>query len=166
MIFIQPIKWLLLFILLVLYCSSATADTIYQWSDPWGQVQYSKTPVPGAMVSDLTELPETQETTEQQKQEAMLNKIQEMRGADLRRNQKNMLEKRLKQQNRKDEVYCNRLRNNLADVRLSITRSHSLLTHHYFPGVFFLPGGHGFLPNLHYDILERNLYREIRNNCR
>ncbi len=55
------------------------AETIYQWTDPWGQIQYSRTPVPGSMVSHLTELPEVTETTEQQKKDAMVRKLQKMK---------------------------------------------------------------------------------------
>ena len=49
------------------------------------------------MLSELTELPESQVSTEQRKQEAMLNKIQEIKNANTRYQQKKTTEKKATQ---------------------------------------------------------------------
>ncbi|WP_198263288.1 DUF4124 domain-containing protein [sulfur-oxidizing endosymbiont of Gigantopelta aegis] len=54
------------FYVLLLLCVSQTnfAETIYQWSDSWGHIQYSKTPVSGAMISPVTAAAAGHRTTE------------------------------------------------------------------------------------------------------
>ena len=129
------------------------ADVIYQWTDPWGQRQYSKTPVPGAMISDLKELPEVKETTEQQKQEAMFSKLQQMRQMDMVLKQENLDKKNAQQNQRYLQKYCTQLQNTLMDVQLNHARNFSLL-------------GHNFLSNNYYLFIETDISREIRRNCR
>jgi hypothetical protein len=147
-------KIVLFCLFLVCYSPGISADIIYQWSDEWGQLQYSKEPVPGAMISDLTELPEAQETTEQQKQEAMFMKIQEMRQADFLRKRKKLIEDDLKLQQLNVQNYCAQLRNMLMDIQLSNARQLALLGHHLLA------------PNNYYVLLENDISREIRRNCR
>ncbi len=132
--------------------SSVCADTIYQWSDPWGQIQYSKTPVPGAMISDLTELPEPQETTEQQKQEAMLRKLQSMRQDNLRSAQTEAGRQALKMQELEARAQCEQLRDLIFEVQVADFRR-SLLY-----GFYPLPGYYGHL--------QMDISRDIRQKCR
>ncbi len=132
--------------------SSAYAETIYQWSDPWGQIQYSKTPVPGAMISDLTELPEPQETTEQQKQEAMLRKLQSMRHDNLRYSQTEAGRQSLKMQELEARAHCEQLRDLMFEVQIAHFRQSSIY------GFYLLPGYYGHL--------QMDISREIRQKCR
>lgn len=132
--------------------SHVCAETIYQWSDPWGQVQYSKTPVPGAMVSDLTELPAPQETTEQQKQEAMVRKLQKMRQDNIRFSLAEAERQAMNTKELNDNAHCEQLRNLMFDVQLANIRQYSLPGFYLFPGYF----GH----------LQMDLSREIREKCR
>lgn len=157
---------------LFLCCSqNVFAETIYQWTDPWGQVKYSKTPVSGSMISELTELPETQDSSEQQKQEAMLKKMQEIRNDNSYRIQKNSAEKFLKKQNKKIENHCRKLRNMLVDVKLRSARIYDL-NKYYGPGSYYdqrrtFPSiRYDNYMNYHYDFLEQDLYQEIREYCR
>ena len=151
------------------------ADTIYQWTDEWGQIKYSKTAVPGSMISDLTELPKTQEFTEQQKQQAMLNKMQKMNKASSLNKQQKAAEKFLRQQNKRSENHCRKLRNLLTDVRLRNTRRYYYQDNFYLPGAPYYPGrpyypGGPYYPGVYdyypYDFLEQDLNREIREYCR
>lgn len=128
------------------------AETIYQWSDPWGQVQYSKTPVPGAMISDLTELPAPRETTEQQKQEAMVRKLQKMRQDNIRFSHAEVERQTLNTKELNDNAYCEQLRNLMFEVQLANLRQYSL------PGFYLVPGNFGHL--------QMDLSREIRQKCR
>lgn len=144
------------------------ADTIYQWTDPWGQVKYSKTQVPGSMVSELTELPEIQVVTEQQKQEAMLLKKQEMNSNNALLRKKKYSQKLLKQQQKRNENHCRKLRNMLADVRLRNDRKF-YWNNYYFPGQPRYYGRYypyGRYNNYRYDFLEQDLLWEIRQYCR
>lgn len=147
------------------------ADTIYQWTDQWGQIKYSKMQVPGSMVSELTELPELQVVTEQQKQEAMLNKIQEMKNTNTRYKQKKTTEKFLKQQKIIKDKHCRVLRNMLADVKLRNSKryypGHYYFSEQYFySGRNYFPNRYGYYPGYSYDFLENDIYREIREYCR
>lgn len=148
-----------------------SADTIYQWSDPWGQVKYSKTQVQGSMVSELTELPESQISTEQQKQEAMLNKMQAIRNANKLYKQKKNTEKFLKQQKNIKEKHCRILRDMLTDIRLRNVRRY-YPGNYYYPGQNFYParnyyyGRYGYYMDYNYDLLENDIYIEIREYCR
>lgn len=136
----------------IFYFSYASADTIYQWSDPWGQIQYSKTPVPGAMISDLTELPAPQETTEQQKQEAMLRKFQSMRQDNLRFSQAEAERQALRMQELGARAQCEQLRDLMFEVQASDFRRYSIY------GFYLLPGYYGHL--------QTDISREIRQKCR
>lgn len=170
---------LFLYSLLSLCCSLPVfADTIYQWTDPWGQVQYSKTPVSGAMISELTELPKKQGSSEQQKQQAMLKKMQEMHRSQALYKQKKSTEKYIRQQNKKNENHCRSLRNLLTDVLLRNTRKYYYRDNYYFPGAPYYPGdlyysGGSYYPGRYdytldypYDFLKNDLSREIREYCR
>ena len=138
------------------YVHDAFSDTIYQWTDQWGQVRYSKTQVPGSMVSELKELPRIEEFTEQQKQQAMLRKMQQMKNENtLLKNQK-ITEKLLQQQNKQNEQYCRQLRDMLANVRLRKNRR-------YYWNYYYLPGGYD---RYRYDFLEQDLFWQIREYCR
>ena len=142
-------------LLLLMFCTlpNVLAETIYQWRDEWGQLQYSKTPVPGSMVSELTELPVVQELNEQQKQAAMFRKLQEMRQSNLLRKKNVTIEKnaRLQQLNMKN--YCTQLNNMLMDVQL---RNANNL---FYIDQFSILG--------HYNhFLENDFRKEIRKNCR
>lgn len=142
------------FVLLLLFYD-AHAETIYQWRDPWGQMQYSKTPVPGAMISDLTELPEPQETTEQQKQDAMVRKLQEMqqdrhRAAQMQAARESSEIGALVERDR-----CMQLRNLMVEVQSARLRQYQ-----QFPFTPFLYTPH------YYGHLQLDISREIRNNCR
>jgi len=133
------------------YTLDISAETIYQWSNPWGQIQYSKTPVPGATVSDLTELPETIETTEQQKQNAMVTKLQSMRQKNLRR----QLQSATQQQSIRKAVIaknrCYQLRILKADLNGQYLWQHAL---------FGIP----LAPN-YYNFLYHDLSNEIDRTC-
>ena len=153
------------------FSQSVFSDTIYQWTDPWGQIKYSKTQVSGSMVSELTELPKIQESTEQQKQEAMLNKLQKIENANTLYRQKKSEAKFLKQQDKNNENHCRKLRNLLADIRLRSTRIY-YRDRYYFSGNYYSRRGPYFrdrfnhYPDYSYDLLENDLYWEIRQNCR
>ncbi|MCW5618848.1 MAG: DUF4124 domain-containing protein [Nitrosomonas sp.] len=136
----------------IFYFSYASADTIYQWSDPWGQIQYSKTPVPGAMISDLTALPAPQETTEQQKQEAMLRKFQSMRQDNLRFSQAEAERQVLRMQELEARAQCEQLRDLMFEVQVADFRRSSIY------GFYLLPGYYGHL--------QMDISREIRQKCR
>ncbi|HNP26809.1 MAG TPA: hypothetical protein PKM20_08715, partial [Nitrosomonas sp.] len=118
----------------------------------WGQIQYSKTPIPGAMISDLTELPEVLETTELQKQEAMVRKLQELKQNNLQRIQQQAAQERLKAQALETKHHCNHLRSLMTDIQL-----HNLWQYSVF-GAPLLPGYYG---HLQYD-----LSKEIHSRCR
>ena len=170
--FIQLSKRLFICGCVFLCCSyGVSADTIYQWTDPWGQVKYSKTQVQGSMLSELTELPESQVSTEQRKQEAMLNKIQEIKNANTRYQQKKTTEKLLKQQKLIKQKHCQILRNTLADIQLRNSRRY-YPDNYFFPGQNFYParnysqGRYGYYRDYNYDFLENDLYIEIQKNCR
>ena len=146
------------------------ADTIYQWTDPWGQVKYSKIQVQGSMVSELTELPKSQISTEQQKQDAILNKMQEIKNANTLYQQKKHTDKLLMQKRIIKEKHCQALRNALADVRLRNARRY-YPGNYYFPGQNFYPsrsyyGRYEYYRDYNYDFLENDLYKEIREYCR
>lgn len=144
---------ILIGLLFLCHLSSALADTIYQWSDPWGQIQYSKKPVPGAMISDLTELPEQQETTEQQKQAAMVRKLNEIKQDNLRRAQTKTTQQNLKKQaSLEAKNHCTKLYNLLNDIRLTNLSYFSVLGPPYFYG--------------YYGFLEYEISREIQTHCR
>jgi len=134
------------------------AGAIYQWTDPWGHIQYSKTQIPGSMLSDLTELPKQQKVTEQQKQQAVLNKMQKIDNANTHIQQKKVQDKFVQQQIRNKDVHCRKLRSLLSDVRL---RNARFTMDYYYPGY----------PNYRrYDYadktLEQNLYWQLREHCR
>lgn len=142
-------------LLLLMFCAlpSVFAETIYQWSDQWGQLQYSKTPVPGSMVSELTELPVVQELNEQQKQAAMFKKIQEMRQIDFLRNKNAFIEDNIKQQQLNMKNYCAQLNNMLMDVQIRNANNLFYIDQFSFLG--------------HYNAFLENDYRkEIRKYCR
>lgn len=147
-------KIILFCLFIVFYSPGISADIIYQWHDEWGQLQYSKEPVPGAMISDLTELPEVQETTELQKQEAMFRKMQEMRQSVFLRKKNKSIENDVKRQQLNSRNYCAKLRNMLMDLQLSNARRLALFSHHLF------------VPNNNLGFLENDISREIRTNCR
>lgn len=132
--------------------SITLADTLYEWTDSWGQKQYSKQPVPGSMISELTELPEVRELTEQQKQAAMFMKLQEMRQSDRLREKKKEREKSLKQQKTAAEIYCMQLRNLLVNVQHTNAMNFSLLNPYLIPGSL-------------YGFIENDLSRELHRNC-
>jgi ATP phosphoribosyltransferase regulatory subunit HisZ len=123
------------------------------------------------MVSELTELPHIEESSEQQKQEAMLRKMQKMKNANVIRRQKKSAEKFLKQQSKRNENHCRNLRNILADVRLRNIRKYDLDTYyfpavHYYSGRAYNSGGYGYYTRYPYDFLEKDLDWEIREYCR
>lgn len=145
---------ILLLFFLVCISPGVSADIIYQWHDEWGQRQYSKEPVPGAMISDLTELPEVQETTEQQKQEAMLRKMQEMKQSVFVRKKNRLIENDMKLQQLNTRNYCTQLRNRLMDLQLSNAQRLALFGHYLL------------IPNNNLIFLENDIAREFRKNCR
>jgi len=165
------IKWLLIFTSLCLCCPCGVlADTIYQWTDPWGQVKYSKTQVQGSMISELTELPESQVSSEQQKQEAMLNKMQVIKKDNDYYQQKKHTDKALKQQRIIKEKHCQTLRNTLAELKLNNTRRY-YTGNYYYPGQELYParnyyGRYGYYRDNNYNVLKNDLYKEIRKYCR
>ena len=133
--------------------SNVLAETIYQWSDEWGQLQYSKTPVPGAMVSELTVLPDVQELTEEQKQAAMFRKLQEMRQSNLLREKDSFVENNIKLQQLSMKNYCTQLNNMLMDVQIRNANNLFYIDQFSFLG--------------HYNrFLENDFRKEIRQNCR
>lgn len=149
------IKTNVVLLLLLMLCSlpNTMAETIYQWSDEWGQLQYSKTPVPGSMVSELTELPVVEPLNEQQKQAAMFRKIQEMRQNDFLQKKKVASDNQSKQQQLNVRNYCSQLNNMLMDVQFRNANNLS-----YFDQFSFLG---------HYNVfLENNYRKEIRKYCR
>lgn len=149
----MKIMTVLLLLLTLCVLPSVFAETIYQWSDKWGQLQYSKTPVPGSMVSELTELPAVQELNEQQKQAAMFRKIQEMRQADFLRKKKETIEDNTKQQQLNMKNYCTQLNNMLMDVQIRNANNLFYIDQFSFLG--------------HYNVFLENDYRkEIRKYCR
>ncbi len=147
----------------LLMCSACLnnvfAEAIYQWSDPWGHIQYSKTQAPGSMLSNLTELPKQQKVTEQQKQKAMLNKIQKIDKANSHIQQENATKQFIQQQIRNKEAHCRKLRTLLSDVRLRNARL--TIDYYYYPG-------HPNYRRHNYsdEVLERDLYWQIREHCR
>ncbi len=144
---------ILIVFLILSFVTSAYADTIYQWSDEWGQLQYSKTPVPGSMVSELTELPVVEELTEEQKQAAMFRKMQEMQQSNLLRKKQLLVENNQKLQQLNMKNYCTQLNNMLMDVQLRNANNLFYIDQFYFLG--------------HYNhFLENGFRKEIRNNCR
>lgn len=149
---IIAIKAILFYVSLFLLPSLSMADTIYEWTDSWGQKQYSKQSVPGSMISELTELPKVQELTEQQKQAAMFMKLQEMRQSDRLREKKKAGEKNLKQQKTAAENYCTQLRTLLINVQHTNAMNFSLLNPYY-------------IPNGLYGFIENDLSRELHKNC-
>ncbi len=164
--FIQLSKWLFFSYSIFLYCSVGVfAATIYQWTDPWGQVKYSKTQVQGSMVSELTELPKSQISTEQQKQDAMLNKMQEIKKAKALYQQKKTIKKLIKQQKMIKEKNCQKLRNTLVDIQLKNTRK-NYPGKYYYSDQNFYHGMYGYFRDYNYDLLENNLYKEMREYCR
>ena len=149
------IKTNVVLLLFLMLCSlpNTMAETIYQWSDEWGQLQYSKTPVPGSMVSELTELPVVEPLNEQQKQAAMFRKIQEMRQNDFLQKKKVASDNQSKQQQLNIRNYCSQLNNMLMDVQFRNANNLS-----YFDQFSFLG---------HYNVfLENNYRKEIRKYCR
>lgn len=143
---------LLLFLML---CSlpNTMAESIYQWSDEWGQLQYSKTPVSGSMVSELTELPVVEALNEQQKQAAMFRKIQEMRQSDFLRKKKVTVDNKTKQQQLNMRNYCSQLNNMLMDVQIRNANNLFYIDQFSFLG--------------HYNVfLENDFRKEIRKYCR
>ncbi|MDX2507188.1 MAG: hypothetical protein QNL62_22310 [Gammaproteobacteria bacterium] len=172
MSFIKLSGWLVFCGLFSLCCSHwVVADTIYQWTDPWGQIKYSKTQVSGSMVSELTELPEIQEFTEQQKQQAMLQKMQAIKHADTLRREKESAEKFLRQQSKINESHCRKLRNMLTDVKLRNIRKYTPYRYYlsgdrYYRGRPFFPDRYDYYPDSSFDFLEQDLYLEIRKYCR
>ncbi len=151
----------LLILFLVITSINSAAETIYEWTDPWGNVQYSQTPVPGSRVSEVTELPKKKETSEQQKKQAMSRKIKQMKTISLRNREKTSRNSLLRENAKINENYCNKLRTLLVDVRIRMNRTHSDLLFYEF----YLPGSF-MLNSAHYQTQENNLYREIRKNCR
>tara|TARA_R110002073_G_scaffold115988_1_gene254161 strand:- start:1524 stop:2045 length:522 start_codon:yes stop_codon:yes gene_type:complete len=158
--------YLLISLIYICTSSSAIADTIYQWTDPWGQVQYSKTPEPGSMISELTELPETKKTTEQQKLEAILRSKRKMNEVLLRREKKNSTQQLLKAQTKLEMNYCNKLRNMLADIQLKATRNYFGFGGGYGGYDYFLPYNDLYAPIMHFESQANDLNQEIRKNCR
>ncbi len=153
----------------LVFSNEASADTIYQWTDPWGQIKYSKTQVSGSMVSELTELPKMQIFTDHQKQQAMLIKLKEIKHTNSIYLEKKSEKKFLMQQRKQNENHCRKLRSMLSDIRLRNTRR-------YYPGYFYgdpyyqgrayFPGRYIYAYDYQYDFLENDLYREIRGYCR
>ena len=127
-------KYVVLVLIFIFQFPQAKAETIYQWTDPWGQIQYSRTPVPGSMVSDLTELPVQQATTEQQKQEAMVKKLQQMRQDNLRHAQNEAEKQASKMKVMKDRNRCEALQNMTMEMQTAYLRQFSM------PGLLWMPG--------------------------
>lgn len=167
---IQLSKGFLFSISIFLCCSQELfSDTIYQWTDPWGQVKYSRTQVQGSMISELTKIPESQVSTEQQKQESMLKKIQEMKNANRVYHQKTHTEKLLKEQRILKEKNCQILRRTLTDIQIKNSRRYELerynasRRHHSLNRAYSYGRYYG---NSDYDFLENDLNKEIRKYCR
>ena len=135
------------------------AEAIYQWTDPWGHIQYSKTQVPGSMLSDLTELPKQQKVTEQQKQQAMLNKMHKINKSNSLLQQENAKDKYILQQIRNKDDQCRKLRTLLSDVQMRNTRI--TVDYRYYPGY---PNYRRY--NYADRALERDLYWQLREHCR
>jgi len=146
------VKKIVFLFVFVFQSSNVSAEIIYQWTDPWGQKQYSKTPVPGAMVSDLTELPVQQATTEQQKQEAMLKKLQQINQDNIRFAQIEAARQVSKIQAQETHNQCQQLQNLAAEVQTASLR--------YFSMTGFI-----FIPN-YFDHLQSDIAREMRQKCR
>lgn len=104
------------------------------------------------MISDLTELPAPRETTEQQKQEAMVRKLQKMRQDNIRFSHAEVQRQTLNTKELNDNAYCEQLRNLMFEVQLANLRQYSL------PGFYLVPGNFGHL--------QMDLSREIRQKCR
>ncbi len=157
---------LLLFSLL----QSVYAETIYQWSDPWGHIQYSRTAVPGAMVSPLTQLPEPQTVTEQQKQDAMLRKMQAIKERSQRNIDEQTVAQLLTKQRQQKDQYCRKLRSMLADVKSVNSQKYYYPRGFYYSNRRYYQGrgysGYDYYPLVQYDFLEMDLTGEIRKNCR
>ncbi len=156
---------------LLSYSPVVSADIIYQWTDPWGQIQYSKTPEPGSSISDLTVLPQQQKVTAQQKQKAMLQKMATINKKSVWRNQQQDYEQQMQLHNRQSVQHCRKLRNFLADVRVRNSRQY-FWSRYYHPGRPYY--GDIRSPDLYPDhyyyyqdqYLEQDLQREIRRFCR
>ncbi len=146
------IKLVWLGLLLSGYTLNACSETIYQWSDPWGQLQYSTTPVPGATVSDLTELPETTKTTAQQKQNAMIIKLQKMKQKNIQRKLQSASRQQSKIQAIKEKNHCKQLRALKADLHTHYLWQHALI------GFYFGPD--------YYSRLNQDLSNQIYSACR
>ncbi|SET47599.1 protein of unknown function [Nitrosomonas marina] len=137
---------------LLFYSLTTSAETIYQWSDPWGQIQYSTTPVPGAMVSDLTELPRTSPTTEQQKQDAMVRKLQKMQQLKSIRKQKKTEQLLIDEKMLQTKTYCRQLRMQITDLQVRNLWHYPLIGFHYLP--------------IYHGQLHSDLTIAYRKNCR
>lgn len=164
--------YLVLFIntLLLLFSALLYADTIYQWTDPWGNIQYSKTAVPGSSVSDLKELPPKRKVTESQKQNAMLRKIWEIDQINTLRKNKHAYKKQLQFQKRKSDELCRKLRNYLADVRERNTRQY-YWQRFYYPdtGLYYKRYTSEYYIDPYYyqdQFMEQDMERDIRSYCR
>ncbi len=172
MTYVQGLMILLRYGWIFLCSLPAAADVIYQWTDPWGQVKYSKTPVSGSMISELTELPLQQEFTEQQKQQAMLRKKQQIKQSNFINKQKKAAAEYIRLQNKKNENHCRKLRNILTEAQLRDSRTYYYLDNYYSPGAFFYPqrpfypGGYDDYLDYPYAFMTQELNREIRDYCR
>ncbi len=160
---------------LLSYSSIVSADIIYQWTDPWGKIQYSKTQVPGSSISDLTVLPRQQKVTAQQKQQAMLQKMATINKNNAWRNQQQNYEKQMQLHKRQSVQHCRKLRTLLADIRASNTRQY-FWSRNYYPGGAYYYGDirnsdrypARYLDPYYYQdqFMEQDLQREIRTFCR
>lgn len=155
------LTYILLTLFLLAMPTKSVAELIYEWTNPWGQVQYSKTPIPGSRVSEVTTLPKAQKTSEEIKKQAMSLKIQQMNAINLRNKENAKKKNILMKQNIANKNYCSRLRTLLVDVRLKINRVHSgLLSHQaYLPGNFLLNSAY-------YQTQEEDILLELRKSCR
>lgn len=163
-------RYIAFVVLLFCILPAAHADTIYQWSDPWGQIQYSKTPVPGSMISSLSKLPERQSVTEQQKQDAMLRKMQAIKDSSQRDLDEKSVAQLLAGQRQQKEQYCRKLRSMLADVKSVNSQKYYYPRGFYYSNRRYYQGrgytNYDYYPLVQYDFLEMDLYGEIRKNCR
>lgn len=165
---IHEIIRLLVVIVFMTLSNDVLSETIYQWTDQWGQVQYSKKPVPGSMVSELTEMPKTNVVTEQQKQDAMLRKMRQINNDNARLKNQANAQQLLLQQKRQSQKHCQALRTMLSDLRLGNIRRHPWNTYplsrrYYYPGRPYIWDNYS---HYRYDFLERDLHEQIRTYCR
>ncbi len=161
---------LVFLLMLILFCIELQAETIYQWSDPWGQIQYSKTPVSGASVSDLTELPPQKKLTARQKQEAMLQKMRQINQENSFRKNKQAYKKQIQFQKRQSDEHCRQLRSLLTDIQVRNNRQY-YWEPYYYPGSLYYWDRYTpeRYPEPYYyqdQFMEQDLQREIRNYCR